>query len=353
MTDVARLAGVSQKTVSRVVNRQPNVSADVHDRVTAAIEALGYRPNAAARALVTNRSRVLGVVTPGTALYGPSAQVFGIERAAWERGYSVVISSTFDGSVDELSRAVRQLVEHGVDGVVLARTTTAGALSRDLVRGVPVVSLGDPVDGDGYCQTFMPDQAAGARLATEHLLSLGHATVWHVAGPISWWSAAARVEGWRAALRAAGAPVHAPLEGDWTARAGYEAGRQLARRGDVTAVFAANDQMATGLMRALYEHGLGIPHEVSVVGFDDAPGSEYLLVPLTTVRQDFTAITARAVAELVDVVEGKVPSLEITLLPVELLIRGSSGPAPPWRTPPAAAVVASSEAPTTQQHQHT
>ena len=329
MTDVARLAGVSQKTVSRVINDQPNVSADVRDRVTAAIEALGYRPNAAARALVTNRTRVLGIVTPGTALYGPSAQLFGIERAAWEAGYSVVIVSTLDGSVDELGRAVRQLLEHGVDGVVLAGPITADTLPEDLLRGIPAVSVGDPVTGDLDCPAVMPDQAAGAGVATEHLLSLGHRTVWHLAGPASWWSATARTEGWRAALRSAGAPVNSPLQGDWTARAGYEAGQELARRPDVTAVFAANDQMATGLMRAFYEQGRHIPREVSVVGFDDAPDSEYLLVPLTTVRQDFAAITARAVAELVDLVAGRAATNRVTLLPVQLVVRGSSGPAPP------------------------
>ena len=118
------------------------------------------------------------------------------------------------------------------------------------------------------------------------------------------------------------------MVGDWTARAGYEAGQELARRPEVTAVFAANDQMATGLMRAFFEHGRHIPREVSVVGFDDAPDSEYLLVPLTTVRQDFTAITSRAVAELVRVIDGGDPAAGTTLLPVELRTRGSSGPAP-------------------------
>src|SRR5665648_928254 len=112
MTDVARLAGVSQKTVSRVINDAPNVSANVRERVTAAIESLGYRPNAAARALVTKTTRVLGIVTPGTALYGPSAQLFGIERAAWEAGYSVVIVSTLDGSRDELVRSINLSLIH-------------------------------------------------------------------------------------------------------------------------------------------------------------------------------------------------------------------------------------------------
>lgn len=334
MTDVARLAGVSQKTVSRVINDAPNVSADVRDRVMAAIDTLGYRPNAAARALVTKGTRVLGIVTPGTALFGPSAQLFGIERAAWEAGYSVVIVSTLDGSAAELSRAVRQLVDHDVNGLVLAGPITEEALPADLLRGIPAISVGDPVTGDFDCPAVMPDQVAGARMATEHLLSLGHSTVWHLAGPTSWYSATARVEGWREALLTIGALVHEPIVGDWTARAGYEAGQELARRPDVTAIFAANDQMATGLMRAFFEHGRHIPREVSVVGFDDAPDSEYLLVPLTTVRQDFAAITGRAVSELLRVIDGGAPATGLTLLPVELKTRGSSGPAPDRTAPP-------------------
>src|SRR5665648_1169091 len=112
MTDVARLAGVSQKTVSRVINNAPNVRASVRDRVNAAIETLGYRPNSAARALVTQRTRVIGIVTAETALYGPSAQLFGVERAAWQAGYAVVIVSMADGSGEELRRAINLSLIH-------------------------------------------------------------------------------------------------------------------------------------------------------------------------------------------------------------------------------------------------
>lgn len=332
MTDVALLAGVSQKTVSRVINEAPNVSADVRERVNSAIEALGYRPNAAARALVTKATRVFGVVTPGTALYGPSAQLFGIERAAWEAGYSVVIVSTLDGSREELVRSIRQLVERDVNGLVLAGPITEETLPAGLLRGIPAVSVGDPILGTFDCPAIVPDQAAGARMATQHLLDLGHRTVWHVAGPPSWYSATIRTKGWRDALAAAGALVHEPLVGDWTARAGYQAGLELAERPDMTAVFAANDQMATGLMRAFFEHGRHIPREVSIVGFDDAPDSEYLPVPLTTIRQDFATITGRAVATLINLIERR-PASGITVLPVELITRGSSGPAP-RTTPP-------------------
>jgi DNA-binding LacI/PurR family transcriptional regulator len=326
MTDVARLAGVSQKTVSRVINEGPNVRANVRERVNAAIEALGYRPNSAARALVTQRTRVIGIVTAGTALYGPSAQLFGVERAAWQAGYAVVIVSTADGSGDELGRAIDRLMGHGVDGIVLTGPVTVEGLAANIFRGIPAISVGDPVTGDFECPAVLADQRGGVVQATEHLLSLGHRTVWHVAGPVAWHAANARIAGWREALHRAGAPVHEPLAGDWTARAGYRAGLELAARPDVTAVFAANDQMAIGLMRAFNEKGRNIPADVSIVGFDDAPDSEFLMVPLTTVRQDFAAITLRAVTELVHAIAGDEFTPGVTQIPTELVIRASSGP---------------------------
>ena len=327
MTDVARLAGVSQKTVSRVINNAPNVRANIRERVNAAVEAVGYRPNSAARALVTRRTRVIGIVTSGTALYGPSAQLFGVERAAWQAGYSVVIVSTADSSGEEFRVAINRLIDHGVDGVVLAGPILV-ALDSDVFRGVPAISVGDPVTGNFEFPAVIIDQHSGALQATEHLLSLGHRTVWHVAGPVSWYSASVRVAGWRDALHRAGAPVHEPLAGDWTARSGYQAGLELAGRPDVTAVFAANDQMATGLMRAFNEKGRNIPGDVSIVGFDDAPDSEFLTVSLTTVRQDFTAITQCAVTQLVRAIAGEEFNRGVTRIPVDLVIRVSSGPAP-------------------------
>ncbi len=134
------------------------------------------------------------------------------------------------------------------------------------------------------------DQVDGARLATEHLLALGHETVWHVRGPADWLEAEGRVEGWRAALARAGRAAPEPLAGDWSPRSGYEAGRGLARMADVTAVFVANDQMALGVLRAFAEQGVKVPEQVSVVGFDDIPESEFFSPPLTTVRQDFGAV---------------------------------------------------------------
>lgn len=332
MADVARRASVSLKTVSRVVNGEPNVRPAVRDRVLAAVHELGYRPNAAARALAARRSRVIGAVTPGTAHFGPTSQLFGLERAAWEAGYSVVVSFTFEATPEELARAVRELVDHGVDGIVLAAPVHMAPIDTDgLLQRIPAVSL-DRLPGDLALPTVIPDQRGGARAATEHLLDMGHETVWHVSGPMSWHPARERAEGWRDALEAAGAIVPEPPEGDWTPGRGYAVGRELVARGDVTAVFAANDHMALGIMRAFYEAGRRIPEDVSIVGFDDVPEAEHLFIPLTTVRQDFGATGRRAVAELLarlgtESDGGPPPGLRV-VIPVELVVRASSGPPP-------------------------
>jgi DNA-binding LacI/PurR family transcriptional regulator len=328
MMDVARLAGVSQKTVSRVVNRQPNVRPEVQERVEHAIRELGYRPNAAARALVTSRTHVIGVVTLGTALFGPTMLLFGLERAAWDAGYSVVVASTRAATSEEVVRAVHQLLDHGVDGIAVTGSGIVTSAPDGLLQGVPAVSVGDPLTAGLQCPAVMPDQQAGARAVTEHLLSLGHRTVWHVAGPTTWHATMERVRGWRETLEAADAEVHEPLAGDWSAESGYEAGKELAERSDLTAVFAANDQMAMGVMRALYERGRRIPEDVSVVGFDDQPESAFYLVPLTTVRQDFAAISARAIEELLAMIAGDEASAPVIYLPTRLVVRASSGRAP-------------------------
>lgn len=328
MADVARAAGVSQKTVSRVVNSAPNVSEAVRVRVLQAIDDLGFRPNAAARALVTQRTATIGIVTPGIPLYGPSAQLFGLERAAREAGYAVLIVSTAGGARSDLETAVDRLLALQVDGLAIGAPVGGVQLSSAAFHGIPAVVVGDPLVDTAEHVWVACAQAEGARAATEHLLALGHRTVWHVAGPEVWVSAGLRRKGWAQALDDAGAERHEPLPGDWTAASGYAAGLELAERPDVTAVFVANDHMAVGLMRAFRERGRELPRDVSVVGFDDVPESAYAMVPLTTVRQDFDAVTHRAVAELMAAMSGRGGEPGPITLPVELVVRHSSGPAP-------------------------
>ncbi|MFF4257738.1 LacI family DNA-binding transcriptional regulator [Streptomyces sp. NPDC001663] len=334
MTEVARTAGVSQKTVSRVVNGEPHVSPEVRDRVLRVIQELDYRPNNAARALLLGRYRRIGVVSLGTALYGPSTLLIALERAMQKAGYSFALASTLEGH--RVSVAVEALLEQGVDGIVLSEPIDDGTPLR-LSADVPVVSLGEGLElTDGTSAVVGADGVAAARLATEHLLSLGHRTVWHIPGPQNWWAARDRIRGWREALAAAGAPEPPlPLEGDWSPSSGYAAGRQLAQLSDVTAVFAANDDMAIGVLRAFAEAGLSVPGDVSVVGYDDIPAAAYLSPPLTTVRQNFTTVAERAVDKLIAMIEGRPGGAEHTDVATELTVRGSTAPpreaAPPVR----------------------
>jgi DNA-binding LacI/PurR family transcriptional regulator len=319
MADVARLAGVSQQTVSRVLNDSPHVRPATRERVLDAIGKLGYRPNRLARALVTGRSRTLGVLSFDTTLYGPASTLFAIERAAHEAGYFVSIASLRAPDAGSLRGGVERLLESGVEGVmVIAPQESAARGLLELPADVPVVATEAAPAGD--VPLVAVDQRGGARLATEHLLALGHETVWHVAGPDGWLEAADRVRGWRAALQAAGAPVPPPLTGDWSARSGYAAGRGLA---NATAVFAANDQMALGVLRALYELGRRVPDDISVVGFDDIPEAAYFSPPLTTVRQRFDEIGARALRLLLARIENGAGRTGEAVRP-ELIIRAST-----------------------------
>lgn len=329
-TDVARRAGVSQKTVSRVMNGEQYVSPAVRERVLEAARELGYRRNTAARALNLGRFHRIGVVSLGSALYGPASQLAAIERAARGTGYSLSIVSTLEGEVGGIAEAVEQLLGQGVDGIVVSEPIDEGEEFR-LDPQVPVLSLGE-VPGQPGPRTVViggGEGVAGGRVATEHLLGLGHATVWHVAGPQRWFSARDRVRGWREALAAAGAP-EPPfyIEGDWSPSSGYAAGLQLARAEGVTAVFVANDEMAIGVMRALAEAGLSVPDDVSVVGLDDVPPAAYLSPPLTTVRQDFEAGAARGFALLLKQIEGSTNPSTLKDLPIELIVRQSTAAAP-------------------------
>ncbi|WP_369166762.1 LacI family DNA-binding transcriptional regulator [Streptomyces sp. R28] len=327
--DVARRAGVSQKTVSRVFNGERYVSDDVRRRVLEAAEALGYRMNSAARALASGRTRTIGVVALGTALYGPASLLIGIERAARDAGYALRVYNTLEGDPGGVAGAVESLLEQGVDGIVVSEPIDEGDEgSASLSVDVPVLVLGAPATfGGPRAVTAGVGAESLARAATEHLLNLGHVTVHHLAGPQRWFAARDRLDGWRAALSARGRQQPSVIEGDWSAESGYAAGRELAAAGDVTAVFAANDDMAIGLIRALTEAGLRVPDDVSVVGFDDIPVSAYVTPPLTTMRQPFDAVAHEGLRLLVQAIEK--PDAEPAPAsdpPVELVVRASTAP---------------------------
>ena len=331
MSDVGRLAGVSHQTVSRVINGSRHVSPQTRERVLDAMRELGYRPNSVARALVTGRTHTLGVVGFDTTLYGPASTLFGIERAAHEAGYFIMVASLKALDRASVVQAIERLRVQGVDGilVIVSEEESADALLHAPLD-IPLVAV--EAGPDRGIPVVAVDQTEGATMATRHLLDLGHTTVHHITGPLSSIESQQRAAGRRATQAAAGAPRPEPLIGDWSARAGYHLGRRLTRDRSLSAVFVANDQMALGLLRAMHEAGRRIPEEISVVGFDDIPESPYFTPPLTTVRQDFGEVGSRSLRVLVRTIEsveaGERPPTG-SLVPPELVVRASTAVPPP------------------------
>ncbi|GAA3820546.1 LacI family DNA-binding transcriptional regulator [Sphaerisporangium flaviroseum] len=325
-TDVARLASVSQKTVSRVLNDEPYVSDEVRERVLAAARELGYRRNTAARALHLGRFHRIGVVSLGSSLYGPSSLLIALERRAREIGYAFSVVNTLEGEEGGVQKAIESLLEQGVDGIVLSEPIDEGQVLR-IDPDVPVLSFGALPGLDGPRVVITGASGVGmGRQATEHLLDLGHATVWHVAGPERWFTSRDRAHGWREALATAGIGAPPPLVGDWSPASGYVAGRVLAANPEATAVFVANDDMAIGVLRALAEAGRAVPERFSVVGVDDIPSAAYLSPPLTTVRQDFREVAAYGLDLLVGQIENEPGSAFHADLPAHLVVRRSTAP---------------------------
>jgi DNA-binding LacI/PurR family transcriptional regulator len=289
MTDVAKLAGVSHQTVSRVLNDHPNVREQTRLRVRAAITALGYRPNRAARVLATGTSQVIGFVSRSSTLFGPAATLAALAEEALQHGFAVNVESVRTLDRRQVADAIGRLLDQRVAGlVVIAPVESANDALDDLPASIPLVNVdGDPRRPTGLVTV---DQEAGAYTATSHLLKAGHRTVWHVSGPGDWFDSQGRIAGWQRALTEAGAEVPPLMPADWSAASGYRAGQILARMNDVTAVFAANDHLALGILRALHECGRRVPEDISVVGFDDVPEAEYFIPPLTTIRPDFEAV---------------------------------------------------------------
>jgi DNA-binding LacI/PurR family transcriptional regulator len=342
MADVARLAGVSHQTVSRVLNDHPNVRQQTREDVLAAIRELGYRRNAAARTLVTGRTNTIGVISFDTTLYGPASMLYGIERAA-HPSYSVAIASLQRLDRSSMLAAAERFLNQGVEGIiVIAPHATAVRALLGIAPDVPLVGVGCGISAP--LPSVAIDNPAGAARATRYLLDLGHRTVHHVGGPAHYLDGEERIEGWRVALETAGARQPSVLRGDWSARSGYEIGHQLVDMPEVTAVFSANDQMALGLLRAFAERGRSVPEEISVVGFDDIPEAAYFRPPLTTVRQDFGELGRRALHLLIDGIAGDqaavraggasvttgtygIPGARPTLpIAPELIVRGSAIP---------------------------
>lgn len=321
---VAALAGVSHMTVSRVLNDSPSIRPETRARVLKVIEELNYRPNSAARALATRRSNRIGVIVDSAVEYGPNSTLRAIEQAAREAGYSV--SSVALGDHDGISAAdaVDHLTRQGIDAlcVIAPRSSSVTAL-RELSTTIPILVVKSARDGDFL--TVSVDQRRGAALATRHLIDFGHREIIHIAGPLDWLDARERERAWASTMQAEGLRVRPAVVGDWTSDFGYDFAMSFGAKPDFTAIFAANDQMALGLLHGLRDRGIDVPGAVSVVGFDDLPDARHFSPPLTTVRQDFHMLGIRAMEVLREALDGGHPSRGFQIAP-ELVVRDSTAP---------------------------
>jgi DNA-binding LacI/PurR family transcriptional regulator len=321
--DVARLAGVSHQTVSRVLNDLPNVRPATRERVEQAIAQLRYSPSPAARALVTKRTRTIGLIAPAVSDHGPVRIGMHFTIAAHAARYSVDTVTTVDDDPGAVRAAIEGLLRQRVDAIVLV-VVDIGVL--EMVRGldlsVPVVAAASSSRRSPLMVQI--DQYRGARLAVRHLAELGHTRIVHVAGPARAADAVERVRGWRDELAERGLPAVDLVYGGWTAESGYRHGLEL----DVSpgmAIFTSNDLMAMGLLSALRERSVDVPGDVSVVGFDDIPEAAFLYPPLTTVRQDFAALGELMLQKvLVALEEGAGEPTTDTPIPTHLVVRAST-----------------------------
>lgn len=323
--DVAGWAGVSHQTVSRVINNHSGVHPDTRAKVLEVIAQVGYRPNIAARRLVTNNSATIGVISVGLMYYGASATVVGVSDAALEVGLftSVVNVSTPDHQ--SLRRAVEHLLDQGVEGIlIIAPQAAALEALMGVTFTVPFLLLESSARGNEHSLAL--DSELGAKMATEHLLELGHRKILHLSGPPDWFGANVRISGWRKAMEEADLETMPVMEGDWTPSSGYVVGQKIAETRRATAVFAGNDQMALGLIRGIVEAGLRVPEDISVVGYDDLPDSAYFSPPLTTVRLDYIEVGRQAVKVLSNKIKDPGSPVVADGIELQLIVRKSTGP---------------------------
>jgi DNA-binding LacI/PurR family transcriptional regulator len=320
--DVARLAGVSHQTVSRVINGLPNVRPATKERVEKAIAQLRYSPSPAARALVTRRTRTLGLIAPAVASHGPTSIGMHFTIAARAARYSVDTISTAPDDPAAVRAAVETLLRQRVDAiVVVVADSSVLEVVRGLDLGVPLVAAASTPRRSPHLVSI--DQYRGARSAVRHLVELGHQHILHIAGPRSAPDAAERLRGWRDELAEHRLAAVDPMHGDWSAASGYRIGMDLDLAVD-SAIFVGNDQMAIGVLSALRERGLGVPEAVSIVAFDDLPEAGYLFPPLTTVRQDFEALGKMIMQKVLVSLEDHEDLALDTPLPTELVVRRST-----------------------------
>jgi DNA-binding LacI/PurR family transcriptional regulator len=323
--DVAAHAGVSHQTVSRVMNGTDYVTPETTARVRQAIADLDYQPNAIARSMARGRTGLLGCIAPNLTDYTFASIIDGADTEMRRHGYFLLSASAGDGAtfatlIDELVNGRR------VEGLIVINPY-ADERHTHLPTDFPIVFAGARPREDLTYSVALDDVAA-ARQATQHLLDLGHRRLAHITGPLAEDCSQDRREGFYQALQAANlAPDPAlEVEGNWSAHSGYQALQQLAQHGPLpTAIFAQNDQMAAGVLRAARDLGLTLPDQLSVIGVDDIPMAAYFSPPLTTMRQDFQAIGHEAARLLLGAIEKPDAPQQQLLISANLVLRRSTG----------------------------
>lgn len=323
LNDVARISGVSHQTVSRVINQHPNVSLATRERVLAVVEKLGYQPNRAARRLVTGKSNSIGLVSYGTTYYGPAQMLSSIETVLRQKALALATANISTMSLTELKQAIYYLKSQQVDGLILISPLLIDLDGiTELCSPLPFVTV------DVTARVDFPsvaiDQHYGAKLATKHLLELGHSQIGHISGPLNWTDAQLRYQGWLDSLDKAALSESPHIESDWTAQGGYTACKKLLKDSQgFSALFVGNDQMALGAMHAVHEQGLRVPQDISIVGFDDIPEAAFFHPPLSTIRQNFPELGRQSVAYLLELL-AKTKPLKASPLNPDLIIRQST-----------------------------
>lgn len=323
--DVARRAGVSVSTVSHVLNETRYVSEELRQRVLSAAGELGYQPNALARSLRIKRSHTIGMILPDNTNPYFAEIARSIEDASRRQGYSTILCNTDGDPAKELTY-IQVLLEKQVDGIILVSAGGTGTQNALLQNSIAVVMV-DRADPLLYCDSVQVDNVQGGWLATRHLLDLGHRRIPCLAGPSTVVPSDGRVLGYRNAMcEAPDAQTHIRvLKGDFRADSGYELTRMLLDETPMpTAIFACNDLMAIGAMRAIQERGLCVPHDISVVGFDDITLSRYITPPLTTIAQPKYKMGQLALQLLLERINEKKLPIRFPVLECELIVRAST-----------------------------
>ncbi len=322
--DVAALAGVSHMTVSRVLNDHPNIKPATRAKVLAAIEQVHFTPSSHARALATDRAMRIGVLVDSPVEFGPNSTLRALEAAARSQGYSVSAYSMAENPEEDIDSGLTHLTTQGIDALcVIAPRTSSLEWLHAQVTDLPRLAITAEPEPD--ISTAAVDQRAGALAAVDHLLSLGHRRIAHVAGPLDWVDARARERAWRDRVETLGSEPIPVVEGDWTSDFGYWAAVHHDRIAHATAIFAANDQMALGLIHGLHTRGITVPDQVSIVGFDDLPDAAHFLPPLTTVRQDFQALGELGLSLLLEAI-GEPGGVRNATIEPTLVVRESTVP---------------------------